>query len=206
MNINTLKKYRQTRNTALRAQLQNAGRFRRGAQLGAVMIMDIMIWGSIVLGVMAFILWMKKSGYPAIQGWTEATTVSTNMKKMSDIYSGASTFTGLNNAAVAGNANIFAAKYLPGANVIQNQFGGTVTISTGTTNVTADTMVYTSTTIPSTSCVSMANQLADDVDRITVAGTVVKAIGAAINPGTLNTNCGSAQSVIMVIEKLKSTS
>lgn len=206
MNINTIKQYRKTRNTALRAQLQNAGRFRRGAQLGAVMIMDIMIWGGIVLATMAFILWMKKSGYPQIQGWTEATTVTSNMKKMSDIYSGSSTFTGLNNAAVAGNANIFAAKYLPGANVIQNQFGGLVTISTATTNVTADTMVYTSTNIPSASCISMNNQLSDDVDRITVNGTVVKAIGEVINPATLNTNCGALQNVTVIIEKLKSTS
>lgn len=181
------------------------GQLVRSTQVGAVMIMDIMLWGGIVLAVMAFVLWMKKSGLPGIQGWQEASTVSANIKKMADIYSGAASFTGLNNAAVAGNDNIFPAKYRPGGNVIQNMFGGQVTVGTDTLNVTNDLITYQDTLIPSAACVTLANQLADDVDRITIAGQIVKAVGGAINPTTLNTNCNSAASVTMIVAKLKTS-
>lgn len=176
--------------------------YRKLAQAGAVLTMDMLLWGGGALALMAFVLYLKNSGWPTIQGWMEASSVSSNIKKINDIFSGASGFTGLNNAAVA-NKTIFQPKYLPGGTVINNRFGGTVSISFLTYYTTADMMQYTDNAIPSAACPTLANQLADDVDRITIESVVVKAVGATIDPVKLNTQCNSATMVNMVIDKIK---
>ncbi|GAB2881262.1 hypothetical protein GCM10027277_58000 [Pseudoduganella ginsengisoli] len=176
--------------------------YRKLAQTGAVLTMDMLLWGGGVLSAMAFVLYMKNSGWPTIQGWMEASAISSNMKKMNDIFSGAAGYTGLANANVA-NTTIFQSRYLPGSGVINNRFGGTVTVGFVTTNTTADTMTYSETGVPSAACYTLANQLADDVDRVSVGGVVVKAMNAALVPTTLNTQCNSAATVTVLAEKIK---
>lgn len=183
-------------------QAVESGQYRKLAQAGAVLTMDMLLWGGAVLAAMAFVLYLKNSGWPAIQGWMEASTVSSSMKKINDIFSGAAGYTGLNNAAVA-NQTVFQPKYLPGGAVIQNRFGGLVTVGFATINATNDTLTYSSTLVPSGACSALANQLADDVDRVSVGGVVVKALNGAMNPTTLNTQCISATTVTVLAEKIK---
>lgn len=183
-------------------QAMETREYRKLAQAGAVLTMDMLLWGGGVLAAMAFVLYMKNSGWPTIQGWMEASMVSSNMKKMNDIYSGAAGFTGLANANVA-NTTVFQAKYLPGGAVINNRFGGAVTVGVNTINTTSDTMTYSDAGVPSAACYTLANQLADDVDRVTVGGVVVKAVNAAIVPTTLNTQCNSGTTVTVLAEKIK---
>ncbi|WP_395398628.1 type 4 pilus major pilin (plasmid) [Pseudoduganella sp. UC29_106] len=175
-------------------------------QAGAVMITDIIIWGGVVLGAMAFIFFLNRVALPFIKGWQEASAISSHMKAAAAIYSGAPSFTGLNNATVTNpNSNIIDPKYLPGGNVINNQFGGTATFGVTQTNVTGDTMTYTDTLIPTSSCPHVANQLASDADRITVAGTMVKAAGGVIDANSLNDQCKSAAFVTLLVEKFKNS-
>lgn len=183
-------------------QAMEAGEYRKLAQVGAVLTMDMLLWGGGVLAAMAFVLYMKNSGWPTIQGWMEASTISSNMKKMNDIFSGAAGYTGLANANVA-NTTVFQAKFLPGGAVINNRFGGAVTVGFTTINTAADTMTYSEAGVPSAACYTMANQLADDVDRVSVGGVIVKNVNAAIAPGTLNTQCNSAAAVVILAEKIK---
>jgi hypothetical protein len=176
--------------------------YRKLAQTGAVLTMDMLLWGGGVLAAMAFVLYMKNSGWPAIQGWMEASAVSSNMKKINDIFSGASGYTGLNNAAVA-NQTVFQPKFLPGGAVIQNRFGGVVTVGFATINATNDTLTYSDTLVPAAACAAMVNQLADDVDRVSVGGVVVKPLNGGVIPATLNTQCISANTVTVLAEKIK---
>lgn len=183
-------------------QAVETGQYRKLAQAGAVLTMDMLLWGGGVLAAMAFVLYLKNSGWPAIQGWMEASTVSANMKKINDIFSGASGYTGLDNTAVA-NRTVFQTKYLPGGAVIQNRFGGLVTVGFATVNTTNDTLTYSNTLVPSAACHTLANQIADDVDRVSVGGVIVKDLNAAMKPALLNTQCIGGNAVTILAEKVK---
>ena len=183
-------------------QAMETREYRKLAQAGAVLTMDMLLWGGGVLAAMAFVMYLKNSGWPTIQGWMEASEISSNMKRMNDIFSGAAGYTGLANANVA-NTTVFQAKYLPGGAVINNRFGGAVTVGFTTINSTADTLTYSATGVPSAACFTLANQLAADVDRVSVGGVIVKQKDAAIIPTTLNTQCNSAPTVTVLVEKIK---
>lgn len=161
-------------------------------------IMDAVIWLFIFAAILAAILGIRNIAWPKAQGWLEASAISTSMQQINSVYTGAPSFSGLSNAAVASSI-FFNAKYLPGANVINNRFGGTVTIATAQVTSPNDSQTYTETNVPSAACVGMANQMEDDVDMITVAGTVVKNLGGAINPATLITNCNLGGGPVTVI-------
>jgi hypothetical protein len=177
-------------------------RLARKRQAGAVAVMDLMLWAGGMLIAMAFLFWLKATAWPMTQGWMESSTVSANIQKISSVYSGAANYSGLTTAGMA-TPSIFQAKYLPGGGTISNRFGGTVSLSVLTTNVNNDTISYTDTNIHSAACPTVANQAADDVDRITVAGTVVKQVGAVIDPNALKTQCDSAGNVSMIFDKVK---
>lgn len=183
-------------------QAAETRQYRKLAQAGAVLTMDMLLWGGGVLAAMAFVMYLKNSGWPAIQGWMEASTVTSNMKKINDIFSGAAGYTGLNNAAVA-NSTVFQAKYLPGGAVIQNRFGGNVTVAFATINATNDTLTYQDAGVPNTVCAAMVNQLADDVDRVSVGGVIVKPLNSPVTPATLNTQCIAGNTVTILAEKIK---
>ena len=183
-------------------QAMETREYRKLAQAGAVLTMDMLMWGGAVLAAMAFVLYLKNSGWPTIQGWMESSAISSHMKKINDIFSGASGYTGLANANVA-NTTVFQAKYLPGGAVINNRFGGTVTVGFTTIGSTNDTLTYSTTLVPSAACFTLANQLADDVDRVSVAGVIVKNLNQPMAPATLNTQCNSATTVTVLAEKVK---
>lgn len=173
-------------------------------QNGAVMQMDLIMWAGVVLAAVGFILGLGKLAGPPINGWREASAVSGHMKTIENNYGGSPGYTGLTNASVAvANGGVFSAKYLPGANVINNIFHGEVTISFTTIKTTADTLQYTDASIPSGACKIMASTLADDVDRLSIAATVVKDVGGVLDSAKVTTQCNSAASVTFLIEKIK---
>lgn len=174
---------------------------RKNHQRGIGLI-DAFIWLVIFGAIVGAILGIRNVAIPKAQGWLEGSTVSANIQQINSMFSGAPNFSGLSTAAVA-NTNFFDAKYLAGGGTITNRFGGTVTLSVGTINTANDTMIYTETNVNSRACVSLANQMADDADRITISGVIVKAIGGTISPITLSNECSTSPSVTMIFEKIQ---
>lgn len=154
------------------------------------------------IAMLAFVFWMKSSLWGPLLGLMEASSVSTSFGKVEAVYSGAANYNGLTTASMA-TPSIFASKYLPGGGTINNRFGGSVSLGIGTINTTSDTLQYTEGGVRSDSCTTLVNQLSDDADRITVAGTVVKALNGTLNAGTLKTQCDSANTVDIILERIK---
>jgi Tfp pilus assembly major pilin PilA len=167
-------------------------------------IMDAVIWLFIFAAILAAILGIRNIAWPKAQGWLEASAISTTMQQINSVYTGAPSFSGLANASVA-SPIFFNAKYLPGGNgaVINNRFGGTVTIGTAQVTAANDSQTYTETDVPSAACVGMANQMVDDVDVITVNNVVVKPVGGVMLPAALVTNCNAATSVTLIFQALQ---
>jgi hypothetical protein len=170
-------------------------------QAGAGMV-DLIMYIFAVVAIVGFVFWMKSVAWGPLLGWMEATAVSTQMSKIENVYSGAANYAGLTTASMA-TPSIFPSKYLPGSGTINNRFGGSVTLAIGTITTTNDTVVYTDGGVRSDSCTTMVNQLADDADRITVASTVVKSNGGILDATSLKTRCDSANTVSVVIERIK---
>jgi hypothetical protein len=170
-------------------------------QAGAGMV-DLIMYIFGVVAVVGFVFWMKSVAWGPLLGWMEATAISTQMSKIESVYSGASSYAGLSNTTMA-NPSVFPGKYLPGAGAIRNRFGGAVTLGTGTVTSTDDTLLYTDGGVRRDACTTIVNQLVDDADRITVAGVVVKPINMNLNSALMQTNCDSANTVNILIERLK---
>lgn len=189
-----------TFNTAARRQA-SYGRINRFKQAG-VTLTEMLVSVVVMVAIVGFVYFMKSQVYGPLLGWMEASTVSTHISKIENVYSGAANYTGLTTASMA-TPSIVQAKYLPGAGVINNRFNGSVTLGIVTINTTNDALTYTDGNVRSDSCPTLVNQLADDADRITVAGTVVKPLNGNVNPGTLKTQCDSANNVAIIFERMK---
>jgi hypothetical protein len=155
-----------------------------------------------MVAIVGFVYFMKSQVYGPLLGWMEASTVSTHISKIENVYSGAANYTGLTTASMA-TPSIVQSKYLPGSGVINNRFNGSVTLGIVTINTTNDALSYTDGNVRSDACTTLVNQLADDADRITVAGTVVKALNGTVNAATLKTQCDSANNVAITFERMK---
>lgn len=178
-----------------------ANRTNKQKQRGAGMIdLVLSIFGSIV--IVGFAFWLKSVAWGPMLGWMEASAVSTAMSKIENTYTGAASFNGLTTAGMA-TSDVFDRKYLPGAGAITNRFGGTVTLGVTTINTNNDTQQFTDGGVRSDSCSTLVNQLVDDADRITVAGTVVKPKDGVIDATALKTQCGSAAVVSVLFERIK---
>ncbi|HYD60573.1 MAG TPA: type 4 pilus major pilin [Noviherbaspirillum sp.] len=173
----------------------------RNKQKGASLV-EMMLYAVGALALLAFVMWMRAVGWPMLQGFMEAQSAVSSMNKIAAVYNGSATFNGMTTAGVANRQN-FADKYLPGGGVIRNRWGGNITVVPATTTIADDTMRFTEGGVPAGSCPTMVNSMVDDVDVITVAGTVVKAANAAVNANTLNTQCNSAATVAIQIDKVK---
>lgn len=173
----------------------------RARQAGAGMV-DLIMYIFGVVAVVGFVFWMKSVAWGPLQGWMEATAISTQMSKIETVYSGAANYAGLTTANMA-TASIFPAKYLPGGGVVNNRFGGTVTVGLATIVTTSDTLQYTAGGVRSDSCPTIVNQLVDDADRISVAGTVIKPFNGVLDAGNMKTRCDSGNAVAILIERIK---
>ena len=172
------------------------------ARQGGAGMVDLIMYIFGVVAVVGFVFWMKSVAWGPLQGWMEATAISTQMSKIETVYSGAASYSGLTTANMA-TASIFPAKYLPGGNVVNNRFGAVVTLGIGTIVTTSDTLTYTAGGVRSDSCPTIVNQLVDDADRITVAGTVVKAHNGNLDAGSMKTRCDSGNTVSIMVERIK---
>lgn len=175
--------------------------FKKGAQVGTGMV-EMIIWVMIVVAVVSLAFLMKQMVYGPFLGWSEAITVSNAMSKIENVHSGAANYTGLTTGGMA-TASIFPSKYLPGGGVVNNRFGGQVTLGIATINTASDTLTYTDGGVRKDSCSTLVNQLVDDADRITVAGTVVKPNNGVLNASTLQTQCESSNVVAVMFERIK---
>ena len=164
-------------------------------------VVDAMIWVVIFGAILGAIIGIRNVAWPKAQGWLEGSAITSSMQQINTMFNGAPSFAGLTTASVA-TPTVFDQKYLAGGGTIGNRFGGTVTLGVGTINTPNDTMIYTETNVPSRACVSLANQMVDDADRITVGGTVVKALNGNIVPTTLSAECNASPIVSLVFEKV----
>lgn len=172
------------------------------AKQKGVTLTELIVSVVVMVLIVGFVFFMKAQVYGPLLGWMEATSVSTQMGKIENVYSGSANYTGLSTASMA-TPSIFQNKYLPGGSVVNNRFGGQVTLGIVTINTTSDTLSFTDSGIRSDSCPTLVNQLAEDADRITVAGTVVKAVNGNLNAGVLKTQCDSANTVAVMFERIK---
>ncbi|MCU6502316.1 hypothetical protein LPN04_31425 [Rugamonas sp. A1-17] len=170
------------------------------AQRGIGMV-DALMWLVIFAVILGAIIQIRNLVWPKAQGWLEGSSVTSSMQQINSMFTGAPNFAGLTTASVA-TTTFFESKYLAGGGTIGNRFGGSVTLAVGTINTPNDTMIYTETGVPSRACLMLANQMNDDADRITVGGTVVKALNGTITPTTLSTECNSSPTVSVVFEKI----
>lgn len=170
-------------------------------QRGASLI-ELMMSVFAMVAIVGFVFWMKSVVWGPLQGWMEASSVSSQLSKVENVFSGAANYTGLTTAAMA-TPSIFNSKYLPGGGLVNNRFGGSVTLGITTINTASDTLTFTDAGVRTDSCPTLVNQLADEADRITVAGTVVKANGGTLNASTLKTQCDSGATVSVMFERIK---
>lgn len=167
-----------------------------------VTLTELIVSVVVMVLIVGFVFFLKGQVYGPLLGWMEASAVSTAIGKIENVYSGSANYTGLTTASMA-TPSIFQAKYLPGGAVINNRFGGQVALGIATINTTSDTMTYTDGGVRSDSCPTLVNQLAEDADRISVAGTVVKAVNGNLQAGLLKTQCDSANTVAVMFERIK---
>jgi hypothetical protein len=173
----------------------------RARQAGAGMV-DLIMYIFGVVAIVGFVFWMKSVAWGPLMGWMEATAMSTQISKIETVYSGAANYAGLTTANMA-TPSIFPAKYLPGGGVVNNRFGGGVTLAIATISTTNDTIQYINGGVRSDSCTTIVNQLVDDADRISVAGTVVKAHNGNLDAATMKTRCDSDNAVVIMVERIK---
>ena len=169
-------------------------------QVGATLL-EQMIWLLGALAIVAFIILMKNMVIPMVNGWRAGSMISTVSNRVNSSFNGANSFAGLTTATVAVRS-IFDDKFL-NAGTITNIFGGQVVFSVTAINTPNDTMQIQDNQIPRRSCETYVNQVASDVDRVSVGGVVVKAVAAPINTATLIAQCNSADLLVIFSEKIK---
>lgn len=125
---------------------------------------------------------------------SELSQIVQNTKRL---YATQSSFNGITIAALRDNG-VFPTSWNVGG-TITGPFTGAVTTASATLTATDDAAVVTIPNVPSGVCSEIARTIADGVNIIAVAGTVVKANNGNLNIGTLGTQCVSANSVAFAV-------
>ena len=84
------------------------------------------------------------------------------------------------------------------ANKVYSQWGGEVTVATGTLTTAGDSLAFTVKGVPSAACKEISTKLDSIVAKIEVGATALKSNGANSTLANVITGCGSAGSVDMV--------
>lgn len=116
--------------------------------------------------------------------------------KIQRAYMNSTTSAGVTMALLVNN-NVFPSDYVSGANAI-NRWGGTVAVAAATLSTANDSIALTWPTVPSAACLEIIPSVQRIMNTITVAGTSVKANGAAVDLSALGTQCNSATNVSIV--------
>ncbi len=139
------------------------------------------------------------------QANTEGRNLDTLRAGIKSLYASQSSTTGLTNTVV-NQAQITPASMTDGtAGGILNSFGGTATIVPQNLGGTNNGFRITYTIVPSAVCTKLATGTGGQFDQLTVAGTVVKALGTttAVDIATATAQCGGADNVTMIFDSLK---
>lgn len=101
--------------------------------------------------------------------------------------------------AVAVQANVFPRdRRITGTATAQSRYSGLWTLAPITLVATNDALRLTDPNVKGSDCVRIVQALEQQMRRITVAGTIVKALDAPVTVGTLATQCDSAENVIIL--------
>jgi Tfp pilus assembly protein PilV len=76
-----------------------------------------------------------------------------------------------------------------GARTVANQWKGAITVAVASTNIQADSLLFTYTGVPSTACKELVIQAASIASFITVNSATVKDTAAMVNEGAAITAC-----------------
>ncbi|MDO8336490.1 MAG: type 4 pilus major pilin [Candidatus Saccharibacteria bacterium] len=167
-------------------------------------IIELLIVIGIILGVLAFIFLLSGYASAIVNAYRGANSTLAHMTNIQTVYNGTPSYAGTSTAGIA-KESIIDKKYLAGgAGTISNVFGGQVTVAPGTTNGLANnTLLYTDGSVAKKACSFFVSSIADSVDTIDVAGTVIKAFGGSVDAPALATACASAESVAVTSGKIK---
>lgn len=89
---------------------------------------------------------------------------------------------------------------VPGTDTAANSYGGAITLTAATITATNDVVQLSWGNVPQSQCVDLVIATSNVARRISVAGTVVKADGAALVPATLIAQCETALRVAVLYE------
>ena len=81
--------------------------------------------------------------------------------------------------------------------VVTNQYRGLITVAVGTINTAGDSLDFTGNNIPVDDCKQIGTGLDGIAARVTINGTVTKAVGAATVPATVDGACTGTNNVII---------
>lgn len=157
------------------------------------MVMVIAVMGVLVIG--AVVIFKKSMVKQNVND--EISTITEITSAVQKHYYSKAVYTGLTNT-IATSFKLVPDSMIGGVGTINNRWSGTVTLAPATVNTTDDAFTFTTTLVPTDACLGAGIVLAPQYTAASVAGTVVKAAGAALNEGTLATQCASAASVTMV--------
>lgn len=161
---------------------------------------NMLVTAAITLGVMGIITLGAMKGFDK---YAEA-KVSNEIQELADLKSATvkygqslgSNFTNTNVAiATLAGLDFWEQKKVSGTGagtVVSNQWGGTVTTSVGTAKNAGDAIDYTYTGYTGTACRMVATQVDGIAAKVTIGGTVVKAVGSPVNGGSVGTQCAAA--------------
>lgn len=172
---------------------------------------NMLVTAAISLGVIGIITLGAMQGFDMY----EEAKVSNDVQELSDLKSrtvkygqsvgGNFTTTNAALSTLAG-LNFWDPKRVTGAGAstaVSNQWGGTVTTAPGTTNAAGDSIDYTYTGYTSSACRLIATGIDGIVTKITIGGTVVKAVNQPVNSATVGTQCTAANNNATVVFTIK---
>jgi PilS N terminal len=90
------------------------------------------------------------------------------------------------------------------APVVTNQWGGVVTIAVGNGNTAGDSIDFTFPGVPGDACRDLGTKVDNLAAKVTIGGTVTKAVAAATDPAKVTTQCaagGQNNTIIYTIQK-----
>lgn len=161
---------------------------------------NLLVTAAITLGIMAII------GIGAMKGFDkyQDAKVNNDQQELADLKSKTVNYgqsigapfdsTNSSLSALAG-LNFFDKKNVSGtgaSTTVSNQWGGSITVAPGTLNTSGDAIDYTYTGVSSYGCKGIGNKFDSIASRISVGGSVVKALGSPTNVVTLATQCDAA--------------
>lgn len=104
------------------------------------------------------------------------------------LYSNRPDFSGLTTTLAIAN-NVYPPERVTSPTVLNNRFGGTITVAPATGSVANDSVLLTYTGVGASECKSIIPQLEQSMQKIDVGATNVKAIGSPVDLSLVGSSC-----------------